>query len=109
MTDPIGDMLTRIRNGIMSRKDKVEMPASNLKERVAELLRDEGYVEAVTRSEAEKGSVLTVALRYGADNQSAIQTLRRVSRPGQRKYVGSDAIPKVRASVCRFCRLLAVC
>ena len=78
-------MLTRIRNGIMSRKDKVEMPASNLKERVAELLRDEGYVEAVTRSEAEKGSVLTVALRYGADNQSAIQTLRRVSRPGQRK------------------------
>jgi len=96
MMDPIGDMLTRIRNGIMSRKDKVEMPASNLKERVAELLRDEGYVEAVTRSEAEKGSVLTVALRYGADNQSAIQTLRRVSRPGQRKYVGSDAIPKVR-------------
>lgn len=99
MTDSIGDMLTRIRNGIMSRKDKVEMPASNLKERVAELLRDEGYVEAVTRSEAEKGSVLTVALRYGADNQSAIQTLCRVSRPGQRKYVGSDAIPKVRSGL----------
>ena len=99
MTGPIGDMLTRIRNGIMSRKDKVEMPASNLKERVAELLRDGGYVEAVTRSEAGKGSVLTVALRYGADNQSAIQTLRRVSRPGQRKYVGSDAIPKVRSGL----------
>jgi small subunit ribosomal protein S8 len=99
MTDPIGDMLTRIRNGIMSRKDKVEMPASNLKERVAELLRDEGYVDAVTRSEGEKGSVLTIALRYGQDNTSAIQTLRRVSRPGQRKYVGSDGIPKVRSGL----------
>jgi len=99
MTDPIGDMLTRIRNGIMSRKDKVEMPASNLKERVAELLRDEGYVDSVTRSEGEKGSVLTVTLRYGADNQSAIQTIRRVSRPGQRRYVGSDEIPKVRSGL----------
>ena len=99
MTDPIGDMLTRIRNGIMSRKDKVEMPASNLKERVAELLRDEGYVDAVTRSDGEKGSVLTITLRYGQDNASAIQTLRRVSRPGQRKYVGSDGIPKVRSGL----------
>lgn len=99
MTDPIGDMLTRIRNGIMSRKDKVEMPASNLKERVAELLRDEGYVDAVTRSDGEKGSVLTITLRYGQDNASAIQTLRRVSRPGQRKYVGSDSIPKVRSGL----------
>lgn len=99
MTDPIGDMLTRIRNGIMSRKDKVEMPASNLKERVAELLRDEGYVDAVTRSESEKGSVLTVALRYGSDNQSAIQTLRRISRPGQRRYVGNESIPKVRSGL----------
>ncbi len=87
MTDPIGDMLTRIRNGIMSRKDK------------AELLRDEGYVDAVTRSESEKGSVLCVSLRYGADNQSAIQTVRRISRPGQRKYVGSDSIPKVRSGL----------
>jgi small subunit ribosomal protein S8 len=99
MTDPIGDMLTRIRNGIMSRKDKVEMPASNLKERVAELLRDEGYVDSVTRSEGEKGSMLTVTLRYGTDNQSAIQTIRRVSRPGQRRYVGSDEIPKVRSGL----------
>ena len=99
MTDPIGDMLTRIRNGIMSRKDKVEMPASNLKERVAELLRDEGYVDAVTRSDGEKGSMLTITLRYGQDNASAIQTLRRVSRPGQRKYVGSDSIPKVRSGL----------
>ncbi|MFO0622069.1 MAG: 30S ribosomal protein S8 [Polyangia bacterium] len=99
MTDPIGDMLTRIRNGILSRKDKVEIPASNLKERVAELLRDEGYVDAVTRSDSEKGSVLSVTLRYGTDNQSAIQVVRRVSRPGQRRYVSSDNIPKVRSGL----------
>ncbi|MBL8633873.1 MAG: 30S ribosomal protein S8 [Myxococcales bacterium] len=99
MTDPIGDMLTRIRNGILSRKDKVEIPASNLKERVAELLRDEGYVDAVTRSDSDTGSVLSVTLRYGADNQSAIQALRRISRPGQRKYVSSDSIPKVRSGL----------
>jgi len=99
MTDPIGDMLTRIRNGILSRKDKVEIPASNLKERVAELLRDEGYVDAVTRSDSDAGSVLSVTLRYGADNQSAIQALRRISRPGQRKYVNSDSIPKVRSGL----------
>jgi small subunit ribosomal protein S8 len=91
-------MLTRIRNGILSRKDKVEIPASNLKERVAELLRDEGYVDAVTRSDSEKGSVLSVTLRYGTDNQSAIQVVRRVSRPGQRRYV-SDNIPKVRSGL----------
>jgi len=99
MTDPIGDMLTRIRNGILSRKDKVEIPASNLKERVAELLRDEGYVDAVTRSDSDTGSVLSVTLRYGADNQSAIQSLRRISRPGQRKYVNSVSIPKVRSGL----------
>ncbi len=99
MTDPIGDMLTRIRNGILSRKDKVEIPASNLKERVAELLRDEGYVDAVTRSDSDTGSVLSVTLRYGADNQSAIQALRRISRPGQRRYVSSDSIPKVRSGL----------
>lgn len=99
MTDPIGDMLTRIRNGILSRKDKVEIPASNLKERVAELLRDEGYVDAVTRSDTDTGSVLSVTLRYGADNQSAIQALRRISRPGQRRYVSSDSIPKVRSGL----------
>lgn len=99
MTDPIGDMLTRIRNGIMSRKDKVEVPASNLRERVAELLRDEGYVDAVVRNGGGLGATLSITLRYGQDHCSAIQVLRRVSRPGQRRYVGRDDIPKVRSGL----------
>lgn len=99
MTDPIGDMLTRIRNGIMSRKDKVEVPASNLRERVAELLRDEGYVDAVVRNGGGLGATLSIILRYGQDHRSAIQVLRRVSRPGQRRYVGRDDIPKVRSGL----------
>lgn len=99
MTDPIGDMLTRIRNGIMARKEQIEVPASNLKERVAEILRDEGFIQSVARSNGETSSVIVLGLRYGSDNQSAIQTIRRVSRPGQRIYVGSNNIPKIRSGL----------
>src|SRR5262245_25238956 len=99
MTDPIGDMLTRIRNGIMARKEQVEVPASNLKERVAELLRDEGFIQSVARSSGESFPMITLGLRYSNDNQSAIQTIRRVSRPGQRIYVRHDNIPKVRSGL----------
>lgn len=99
MTDPIGDMLTRIRNGIMARKEQIEVPASNLKERVAEILRDEGFIQSVARSNSETANVIVLGLRYGSDNQSAIQTIRRVSRPGQRIYVGSEGIPKVRSGL----------
>ena len=99
MTDPIGDMLTRIRNGIMARKEQVEVPASNLKERVAELLRDEGFVQSVARSTNESFPTITIGLRYSNGTQSAIQTIRRVSRPGQRIYVRHDNIPKVRSGL----------
>lgn len=99
MTDPIGDMLTRIRNGIMARKEQIEVPASNLKERVAEILRDEGFIQSVARSNSETANVIVLGLRYGSDNQSAIQTIRRVSRPGQRIYVGSGSIPKIRSGL----------
>ncbi|MFO0574644.1 MAG: 30S ribosomal protein S8 [Polyangia bacterium] len=99
MTDPIGDMLTRIRNAILSRKDKVEMPASNLKERVAEILRDEGFLAGVARNDDVPGGTLTITLRYGTDNQASIQAIRRVSKPGQRKYVRSDQVPRVRSGL----------
>lgn len=99
MTDPIGDMLTRIRNAIMARKEQLTLPASNLKERVAEILRDEGYIASVARSSTDEGSVLTLALRYGQGHQNAIQSMRRVSRPGQRIYVRHDSIPKVRSGL----------
>jgi len=99
MTDPIGDMLTRIRNGIMARKEQIDLPASNLKERVAEILRDEGFIQSVARSNDEVAPVLTLGLRYANDNESAIQAIRRVSRPGQRIYVRHDTIPKVRSGL----------
>jgi small subunit ribosomal protein S8 len=99
MTDPIGDMLTRIRNAMMARKESVTLPASNLKERVAEILRDEGYVQSVTRGTTDQGNTLTIGLRYGQDNQNAIQSMRRVSRPGQRIYVRHTTIPRVRSGL----------
>jgi len=92
-------MLTRIRNGIMARKEQVDVPASNLKERVAEILRDEGFIQSVARSSDETAPVLTLGLRYANDNQSAIQAIRRVSRPGQRIYVRHDTIPKIRSGL----------
>jgi small subunit ribosomal protein S8 len=95
MTDPIADMLTRIRNGSMARHERVEMPHSNLKEHVATVLKAEGYVDDVRVSEAEEPKMLTVVLRYGRDRQSAIDGLRRVSTPGRRVYVRHDRIARV--------------
>lgn len=99
MTDPIGDMLTRIRNGILARKAKIELPASTLKERIAEILHEEGFIDGVQRANEDAQGTLTLTLRYGSDNQSAIQEVRRISRPGQRRYVGSTDIPKIRSGL----------
>ena len=95
MTDPIADMLTRIRNGSLARHDRVEMPHSRLKESVAHVLKGEGYVDDVRVSEAEGPKMLTVILRYGRDRSSAIDGLRRVSTPGRRVYVRHDRIGRV--------------
>lgn len=99
MTDPLGDMLTRIRNSISARKAKVELPASNIKERVAEILRDEGFLASVSRSQANGRDTLTLMLRYAGDNLNSIQVIRRVSKPGQRTYTGHRNIPKVRSGL----------
>lgn len=98
MTDPLADMLTRIRNAIIARKAKVEVPASNLKERIAEILRDEGFLLAVERHEDGVQGSLTLTLRY-TDNESAIQEIHRVSRPGQRRYAAHDELPKIRSGL----------
>lgn len=99
MTDPIADFLTRVRNAIIARKVKVDVPASKLKLRIAELLRDEGFIAAVEeRHEAPQG-VLTITLRYDHRNRCAIEGLRRISRPGQRKYVSKDQVPRVRSGL----------
>jgi small subunit ribosomal protein S8 len=95
MTDPIADMLTRIRNGALARHDRVEMPHSRLKEHVAGVMKSEGYVDDVRVSEGEERKTLTVLLRYGRDRESAIDGLRRVSTPGRRVYVRHDRIDRV--------------
>jgi small subunit ribosomal protein S8 len=95
MTDPIADMLTRIRNGSMARHDRIEMPHSKLKEHVASVMKSEGYLDDVRVSEGEEFKTLTLVLRYGRDRQSAIDGVKRISTPGRRVYVGHDRIDRV--------------
>ena len=99
MTDPISDMLARIRNGALARHDRVEMPHSNLKKHIAEVLKSEGYVDDVRESEGDGKKTLTLVLRYGRGKDSAIDGLRRVSAPGRRVYVRHDRIPRVRSGM----------
>lgn len=99
MTDPIADMLTRIRNGITARKAKVQIPSSKLKQRIAQVLSDEGFIGAVSHENDGKQGVITVELRYDNDNNNVIQGIRRVSRPGQRKYARKDNMPRVRSGL----------
>ena len=96
LTDPIADMLTRIRNGAQARHAQVRCPSSRLKLGVARVLAQEGFLSDV-REEVESGRpTLVIELRYDADGASVIDGIRRVSRPGRRVYVGVDGIPKVR-------------
>ncbi|HNS95432.1 MAG TPA: 30S ribosomal protein S8 [Polyangiaceae bacterium] len=97
MTDPIADMLSRIRNAALARHDRVSMPISKVKRAVADLLKQEGYVRDVTISESDgkKSPTLTVVLKYGQDRTCAIDGLKRVSTPGRRVYVRHDSIPLV--------------
>ena len=99
-SDPISDMLTRIRNASLARHDRTEMPASKLKHAVAEILKAEGYIADVRANEAEgQDKKLTIVLKYGRDRQSAIDGIKRVSRPGRRVYVRHDRIPRVLAGL----------
>ena len=94
-TDPIADLLTRIRNASIARHDRTEVPASRLKEAVAQILKLEGFIADVRPSEGDGPKKLTIVLKYGRDRQSAIDGVRRVSRPGRRVYVRHDRIPRV--------------
>ncbi len=95
MTDPIADMITRLRNAQLARHDRCEMPHSKLKQHLAEVLKGEGYVDDVRSSEGEGAKVLTVVLRYGRDKTPAMDGIKRVSTPGRRVYVRHDRIGKV--------------
>ena len=103
MTDPISDMLSRIRNGALARHDRVEMPHSTLKYALANVLKSEGFIDDVKQSEGEGQRTLTLVLRYGKttqhDKDSAIDGVRRVSAPGRRVYVRFDRIPRVRSGM----------
>jgi small subunit ribosomal protein S8 len=99
MTDPIADMLARIKNAITARKAKVQIPASKVKLEIAKVLQEEGFLNSVTREDDERQGTITIELRYDNNNRNAIEGIRRRSRPGQRKYVRSDSLPKVRSGL----------
>jgi small subunit ribosomal protein S8 len=95
MSDPLADMLTRIRNAGMVRHETVNVPMSNLKVGVAKVLREEGYINDYQIIEESTQGTLRIELKYGPHNERVISGLRRVSKPGLRKYVKADDIPKV--------------
>ncbi len=94
-TDPIADMLTRIRNGSAARHGKVEMPASNFKVELARILKDEGYVTNYRVAEENGKPVIKLYLKYNADSTPVISRIERVSKPGRRVYTSSQKIPRV--------------
>ena len=95
LTDPIADMLTRIRNANKAMHDKAEMPTSRMKEEIARLLKQEGYIKDFRVVEGEPFSTLVVELKFGRNRERVITDLKRVSKPGRRRYVGADRIPSV--------------
>jgi small subunit ribosomal protein S8 len=99
MTDPIADMLARLRNAYTAHHAHAEMPHSLLKEHIANVLKAEGYVDDVRVAEVEGRKRLTVVLRYGHNKQAAIDGISRISSPGRRLYVRHDRIPRVRSGM----------
>jgi small subunit ribosomal protein S8 len=102
MTDPIADFLTRIRNAINASHETVDIPASRLKKEMARVLKEQGYIDGFiveTPNAEHPGEIIQVDLKYSDDRRSAISGIRRVSRPGQRTYVGSGDIPKVQGGL----------
>ena len=95
ITDPIADMLTRIRNANSAKHDSVDSPASNLKKAIAEILLEEGYIKNYQIIDNGTQGVIRVALKYNAGKEQVISGLRRVSKPGLRVYAGADDLPKV--------------
>lgn len=99
LTDPVADFLTRIRNSIRARHQKLDVPASKLKSEIARILKDEGYIANFKATEENGQKVIRVYLKYGANNEAAIRDLQRVSRPGCRVYVGRDEIRRVQGGL----------
>jgi small subunit ribosomal protein S8 len=94
-TDPIADLLTRIRNGLQADHDSVVLPASKLKTQVARILTEQGYVESYGLEPGRVGQSLRVTLKYTEDRRPVIAGIQRLSKPGRRRYVGAGEVPKV--------------
>jgi small subunit ribosomal protein S8 len=99
MTDPIADMLTRIRNAGHARFDKVDIPASRMKIGLARIFKDEGFIKNYKVIKDNRQGILRVYLKYGDQQQALIQGLRRVSKPGRRVYAGSEELPRVQGGL----------
>ena len=95
ITDPVADMLTRIRNASNAKHETVDVPASNMKKSIAQILLDEGYIKAYQIIDDDTQGTIRVTLKYNAGKEKAITGLRRVSKPGLRVYVGADELPQV--------------
>lgn len=99
MTDPIADMLTRVRNAVMVKTEKVDIPASKMKVEIAKILKEEGFIKSYKIVKDKKQGILRVTLKYTAENEPIITGLKRISKPGRRVYVGKDEVPKVMGGV----------
>ena len=99
LTDPISDYLTRIRNGLAADHTDVEVPASRLKKELSRILREQGYITDFEVQPTAVGEVIKIELKYTEDRRPVISGLRRVSRPGRRRYVGSDDVPRVQGGM----------
>ena len=95
MTDPIADMLTRVRNANSAFHDSVSMPHSKLKAHIAQILQEQGYIAAYDVSDGEKGKILNIELKYGPNRERSIAGVRRISKPGLRVYARSTGLPRV--------------
>ena len=95
MTDPIADMLTRLRNANSVFHEKVEIPGSNIKKAIAEVLKEEGFIKDYTFTEDSKQGIITVLLKYGPQREKVISGLKRISKPGLRQYAKHDELPRV--------------
>lgn len=99
MTDPIADMLTRIRNAFIAGHNHVEIPGSVIKGEIARVLTEEGYVESYKITEEGVKKTINIRLKYGPDGKAAIDEIKRISKPSRRVYVGKDDIPRVRGGM----------
>ena len=95
MTDPIADMLTRIRNGSTARHSTVEIPASRMKAEIARLMTEQGYIAGYDTKQGEHGQVIVVELKYGKNRERVISGIKRVSKPGRRVFAKKETLPKV--------------